>query len=88
MEDVALAAIVIGLPSLIVLAKMLMSHREKMARLHDSDTNPGVLDSRLARMELAIESMAIEVERVSEGQRFVTKLLSDRSPMLSKAGAD
>jgi hypothetical protein len=59
-----------------------------MARIREGDTNPGVLDSRLARMELAIESMAIEVERVSEGQRFVTKLLSDRSPLLSKPGAD
>ncbi len=88
MEDVVMAAILVGIPSLIVLAKILLSHREKMARIRDGDTNPGVLDSRLARMELAIESMAIEVERVSEGQRFVTKLLSDRSPLLSKPGAD
>ncbi|HEY7861714.1 MAG TPA: hypothetical protein VIB98_09715 [Gemmatimonadaceae bacterium] len=88
MEDVVMAAILVGIPSLIVLAKILLSHREKMARIREGDTNPGVLDSRLARMELAIESMAIEVERVSEGQRFVTKLLSDRSPLLSKPGAD
>lgn len=35
-------------------------------------------DARLARMESALESMAIEVERISEGQRFVTKLLAER----------
>jgi hypothetical protein len=35
---------------------------------------------RLERMEQAIDSIAIEVERVSEGQRFVTRLLSERTP--------
>jgi hypothetical protein len=29
-------------------------------------------------MEQAIDSIAIEVERISEGQRFTTKLLSER----------
>ena len=31
---------------------------------------------RLERLEQAVESVAIEVERISEGQRFVTKLLA------------
>ncbi len=35
-------------------------------------------NARLTRIEAAIESVAIEVERISEGQRFTTKLLSDR----------
>ncbi len=30
--------------------------------------------ARLERMEQAIDSIAIEVERISEGQRFTTKL--------------
>lgn len=34
---------------------------------------------QLARIEQAIEAMAIEVERISEGQRFTTKLLSERA---------
>jgi hypothetical protein len=37
-----------------------------------------VRDDRLARLEQAVESIAIEVERISEGQRFTTKLLSER----------
>ncbi|MGH7635998.1 MAG: hypothetical protein ACRENC_19900 [Gemmatimonadaceae bacterium] len=32
---------------------------------------------RLARMEQAMEAIAIEVERVSEGQRFVTRLMTE-----------
>jgi hypothetical protein len=33
--------------------------------------------SRLDRLEQAVDSIAIEVERISEGQRYVTKLLSE-----------
>jgi len=32
---------------------------------------------RLERLEASVDAIAIEIERVSEGQRFVTKLLSD-----------
>ncbi len=32
----------------------------------------------LARMEQSIDVIAVEVERLSEGQRFTTKLLSDQ----------
>ncbi len=50
---------------------------------HDRGTlgSDGVerLDERLGRMEQAIEAMAIEVERVSEGQRFTSKLLAERA---------
>ncbi len=35
---------------------------------------------RMQRMEAAIESIAIEVERIGEAQRFATKLLSERRP--------
>ena len=32
---------------------------------------------RLERVEQAVDAIAVEVERVSEGQRFVTRLLSE-----------
>jgi hypothetical protein len=35
---------------------------------------------RLERIEQAIEAMSIEVERIAEGQRFVTRLMTDRTP--------
>ena len=37
------------------------------------------LAAQIERMEHAIDSIAIEVERISENQRFTTKLLSERS---------
>ena len=36
------------------------------------------LSQRLARVEQIVEATALEIERISEGQRFTTKLLSDR----------
>jgi len=37
---------------------------------------------RLERIEQAVDAIAIEVERVSEGQRFVTRLMSEGRPAL------
>ena len=34
---------------------------------------------RLQRIEQAIDAMAIEIERISEGQRFTTRLLAERA---------
>lgn len=39
---------------------------------------PADSGERLERIEQAMDAIAIEVERVSEGQRFVTRLLSER----------
>ena len=38
---------------------------------------PSEASGRLERMEQALDSVALEVERISEGQRFTTKLLSE-----------
>jgi archaellum component FlaC len=35
---------------------------------------------RLERLEESVDAIAVEVERISEGQRFVTKLLSEGQP--------
>ena len=45
---------------------------------------PQILESaaRLERMEQAVEAVAIEIERISEGQRFVTQLLAKREQAL------
>lgn len=36
--------------------------------------------ARLERMEVGMESMSAEIERIGEGQRFTTRLLSEASP--------
>ena len=39
---------------------------------------PAESAERMERLERAIDSIAVEVERISENQRFVTKLLAER----------
>ena len=50
-------------------------------RLERGPTNPTIpaeLTTRLERIEQGIEAMSIEIERISEGQRFTTKLLAEQ----------
>jgi hypothetical protein len=43
------------------------------------------ISPRLDRLEQAVDAIAIEIERISEGQRFVTKVLVDRPQQSAKA---
>lgn len=42
---------------------------------------------RLRRLESGVDAIAIEVERISEGQRFVTKLMAERDKQRIEAGS-
>ena len=44
----------------------------------DVSARLGEIADRLAKLDNAVDAMAVEVERISEGQRFVTKLLAER----------
>ena len=48
------------------------------ARLLNQSATP-LADARLDRLEQAVDAIALEVERISETQRFTTKLLSEQS---------
>jgi hypothetical protein len=84
---------VVGVTAVFAIAammlKMWLGYRERISGR--SRVKPD--DGRLERLEQAVEAIAIEIERVSEGQRFVTKMLSDRArgapesvPIPAKAG--
>lgn len=49
---------------------------------------PRELMDRLARLEQLGESTAIEVERIGEGQRFVTRLMNERGARAISEGAE
>lgn len=57
----------------------------KMWFNRSSGSNPAAdrrlqgIEDRLGRIEQAVDSIAIETERISEGQRFTTKLLAERA---------
>ncbi len=40
---------------------------------------PAQQDDRLEHLQQSVDAIAIEVERIAEGQRFTTKLLAERS---------
>ena len=54
---------------------------------HRSPSKVVVDEDRMTRLEQAVEAIALEVERISEGQRFTTKLLSERAAADRLAGA-
>jgi hypothetical protein len=55
-----------------------LKHERKLQAPSDDVTN------RLDRIEQAVESTAVEVERVAEASRFVAKLLAEREPSIGK----
>jgi hypothetical protein len=41
---------------------------------------PAAFEARFARLEQSLDVVAVEMERVSEGQRFLTKVLTEQTP--------
>ena len=41
---------------------------------------------RITRLELAVDALAVELERIGEGQRYTVKLLDERLPRRIAAG--
>ena len=72
----------IGIP----LVRALARRWDRQAVPAPAGADLGRLEDRLTRIEQSIDAMAIEVERISEGQRFTTRLLSERSQPDSAAG--
>jgi hypothetical protein len=78
-----MAAIVIGLPLARAFARR-MDRRGGTAQVSNE------VSSQLAHLNQAVDAIALEVERISEGQRFTTRLLSEqkdaaRQPLSSGA---
>ena len=63
-------AIVIGRP-MVKAIQMKVENESKRPQV------PSEVMSRLERIEQAVDAIAVEVERISEGQRFTTRLLSE-----------
>jgi len=78
--DIAIVAIVFGTVGSIAFPIVRAWARRLEGRTSATLPLAGV-EERLERIERAVDAMSIEVERISEGQRFVTKLLAERAPM-------
>lgn len=86
---VALGSLAATVLSIRLIANAVVRHRTEDRRIAEA-TGSGVGDERMARLEAAVESIAIEIERISEGQRFTTRLLTEQSqpmkPILPRPG--
>jgi len=80
--EVIIVPIVFGLPTLAFMLRTWVRHREKMAALTPPEASANV-EARLARVEQAVEAVAVEIERIGESQRFLTKVLTDSRPGLA-----
>ncbi|HVD59681.1 MAG TPA: hypothetical protein VNC11_02330 [Gemmatimonadaceae bacterium] len=67
------AVIVVGRP-------LVKAHAAKLENESKRPQIPAEVMSRLERIEQSVDAIAVEVERISEGQRFTTKLLSEVRP--------
>lgn len=70
----------------LVLGIVFLNYRLRRSQQQNAPAVPADVTQRLARIEAAVESIAIEVERISENQRFFTKLQTEQLPA-SSAGA-
>ncbi len=67
-----IAAVVIGLP----LARAFARRMDRKGAA--GPQIPSEISSQLAHLNQSIDAIALEVERISEGQRFTTRLLSEQ----------
>jgi hypothetical protein len=75
--EIIIVPMVFGTFGTVVLMFRWFKHREHMASLQRPAEHGSGLEDRMERIERAVEAIAVEVERVGEGQRFVTKLLAE-----------
>jgi hypothetical protein len=72
---VALSGQICGTLLLISLVVAWISRRKRNALPNDGLQR---IEGRLAEMQQSLDAVAVEVERISEGQRFTSKLLAER----------
>ena len=85
--EVVIVPAVFAIPAIVLVVRMALRHKERMAELTGSTKSNAALEARLTRIEEAVETIAVEIERMGEGQRFVTKLLAEGAGKLPESSA-
>lgn len=78
---------IVSMAAAIILTPLMRAFGRILERRTPQQHLPPEILQQLTRMEQAIETVAVEVERVSEGQRFATKLLAERERSAVDAGS-
>jgi hypothetical protein len=82
LNDAGQAVVALGICATVAtvgvsIARAYVSGIEARKKSSGGDLAPDVQD-RMTRIEQAVDAIAIEVERMSEGQRFTTRLLAEK----------
>lgn len=59
-------------------ARMIARRMEKRPQMLATDDNARLLQQQLLQLQQSMDAMSVEVERISESQRFQSKLLHER----------
>lgn len=86
--EVVVVPIVFGFPTAAIMLWTWVRHREKMAALKAPEASSSSIEQRLGRVENAVEAIAVEIERIGESQRFLTKVLTDTRPGLTAGSGE
>jgi len=77
--EIIIVPVIFGLPMIAYMVRSFLKHKERMAEMAARDLpSTSALEERLARLEQTMDAVAIEMERVGEGQRFLTKVFSQQ----------
>ncbi len=72
---VAILSVFVFAPFTIAISRFLWKRGSKPPRA----INDGATLQRLEQLQAAVDTIAVEVERISEGQRFVTRVMNERA---------
>jgi hypothetical protein len=74
---ITVVAIIVNGLVIAILGRAWLARRQPLPPIpHEQLEN---IEMRLVQLQQAVDDVAIEMERVAEGQRFAAKLLADRS---------
>jgi hypothetical protein len=77
--DMDLVVIMTGVITLVIAVPLVRALSRNIERRGLRSEDSREIRDRLQSIELAVDAIAVEVERVAEAQRFSTKLLAERS---------
>lgn len=76
-ESVAYAFLM-AIVAMVIFGPIARAMARKISRSAEIPQVPAQVTAQLTQLNQAVDAIAIEVERISEGQRFTTKLLSEQ----------
>lgn len=71
---VTMAVIIVGFPIMRAIARRIERGAPPQLQI------PAEMQAQMQHLRQSVDAIAIEVERISEGQRFATKLLAEKKP--------